>query len=93
MCLTPYKCSRNIRRYFSVPLIYSLTYATITTTKGKLKNCMSKFRNQCKLLKFYVAYLINPRHIERQPTSIYKKINSVLYNFHTISLFVHFLYL
>lgn len=29
MSLIPYKCSSNIYRYFSVPLIYSLTYATI----------------------------------------------------------------
>ena len=31
MSPTLYKCSHNIYRYFSVPLIYSLTYATITT--------------------------------------------------------------
>gem|GEM_PF-4501476 len=35
MSPTLYKCSHNIYRYFSVPLIYSLTYATITTTNGK----------------------------------------------------------
>ena len=37
MSLTLHKRYHNIHHYFSVPLIYSLTYATITTTKGKLK--------------------------------------------------------
>ena len=55
MSLTPYKCSRNIRHYFSVPLIYSLTYATITTTKGKLNTVFTKRITEC------IIYMIHAR--------------------------------